>query len=91
MPRHLTTVYTINDEKGFEPEQNRLLDFFQESKGKPWAITAMSVDHEIHRLYLVEEAHQRGRHDLLDDIFGLVETTQYEDLNEFIAANELAT
>lgn len=71
--RTLTCVYTINDDAAFADEQARIHQNFKKSEGEPWAITAMSMGHEIHRLSLIEEAHDKGRHDLLDDIFGMVD------------------
>lgn len=56
MPKFLTVVYTIHDVTAFEEERNRLMDKFKESENEPWAITAMSIDHEMNRLHWVEEA-----------------------------------
>lgn len=56
MTQHLTVVYTIHDQEAFQAEHYRLKQKFMESEGKPWAITAMSLDHEMQRLHWVEEA-----------------------------------
>ena len=65
--RRLTTVYTINDADAFEEENKHVFDNFKSSDGLPWAITAVSRGHELHRLALLEEAHDEKRYDLLDD------------------------
>jgi len=49
MPKFLTVVYTIHDEREFRKEKDAINEKFMSSKGKPWAITAMSIDHEINR------------------------------------------
>lgn len=36
-------------------------------------VTAMSVGDEFQRLELIEQAHEADRHDMLDNIFGLVD------------------
>lgn len=56
MPKFLTVVYTIHNEKEFRKERDAINEKFMASEGKPWAITAMSVDHEINRLHWIEEA-----------------------------------
>lgn len=78
----LTCVYTINDKEAFADEQARIQKNFKSSDGEPWAITAMSIGHELHRLALVEEAHDQGKYELLDDIFGLIDPTEINDISE---------
>ncbi len=82
MARHLTVVYTIHDEKFFEEEQKMLMSKFQNSNGKPWAITAMSHGDEIHRLSLIEDAHSANRHDLIDDICGLIDPGNIDSIED---------
>lgn len=77
-----TCVYTINDKEAFSEEHNRIFENFKKSENKPWAITAISLGHEIHRLALAEEAHQQNRHDLLDEIFGLVDPHKIENISD---------
>ncbi len=72
MPRFLTVVYTINDDEKFSKERADIMKKFQESNGKPWAITAMSLDHEIGRLSLIEEAAARGGVEALELIEGII-------------------
>jgi hypothetical protein len=56
-PRYVTVVYLINDPSQFLAENDRLhAHFYPDPTGKPWAITHMSLDNEIHRLELIEEA-----------------------------------
>jgi len=80
----LTCVYTINDKKSFEDENQRIIRNFKESDGQPWAITAISLGHEIHRLSLIEEAHDAVRYDLLDEIFGMVDPTTIDSISELV-------
>ena len=56
MSRYLTVVYTINDTDAFEPTRKMIQDQFKPSENEPFAITAMSVDHEIRRMELIEQA-----------------------------------
>jgi hypothetical protein len=56
MPKFLTLVYTIHDEEAFRKEKDSINEKFKSSKGEPWAITAMSADHEIQRVHWIEEA-----------------------------------
>lgn len=78
--RRLTIVYTINDNAAFQDEQKHVFDNFKSSDGQPWAITAVSRGHELHRLSLIEEAHDEGRHDLLDEIFGMIDPDTVESI-----------
>lgn len=80
MSRALTVVYTINDSDAFEEHQQFINLHFEKSDGKPWAITAQSLGHEIHRVCLAEEAHDQRRYDLLDEIFGMIDPTICETL-----------
>jgi len=77
----LTCVYTINDRKAFAEEQKRINKNFRSSNGLPWSITAISIGHEIHRLSLIEEAHDENRHDLFSEIFGLIDPSLIESIN----------
>ncbi len=85
MPRHLTVVYTINDDDSFTEERDRLMTFFQESKGKPWAITAISIDHEINRLHWVEEALSANDMDAVDAAIGHIDIGNVQSLDELSA------
>lgn len=73
-PRYVTIVYMVNDPSQFLVENERLNSYFYpDPTGKPWAITAMSMDNEIRRLELIEEAVNDYHADpelpeLLDDI-----------------------
>jgi len=48
MTQYLTICYTINDPESFEDERKKILDQMSSSKCKPWAITAISFDHEMY-------------------------------------------
>lgn len=80
----LTCVYTINDKIAFEEENKRIFDNFKKLEGQSWAITAISLGHEIHRLGLVEAAHEQKRYDLLDEIFRLVDPVNIEKISDLI-------
>jgi hypothetical protein len=56
MPRYLTVVFEINDEKVFKNEVPDLHGKMFGEKGDPWRITAMSLDDEMTRLDLLEQA-----------------------------------
>ena len=68
MKKYLTVVYTINDDEAFAPERARLLASIQRSTGLPWAITAMSLDDEMHRGHLMVTAAQGGQASLISVI-----------------------
>ena len=76
----LSVVYTINDSEEFEKERLKLVENFGMSEDKPWAITAISAGHEHHRVSLLEEAHDANRHDLFDEIFGIVDPANIEGI-----------
>lgn len=80
-PQYLTVVYTINNPDDFFEENDRLQSLFTESDGKPWAITAMSVGHEIHRLELIENAMDSNRNDLIEVIISHPEIGNVSDLD----------
>ena len=67
-PQYLTVVYTINSPDDFLEENERLQSLFTELEGRPWAITAMSVDHEIHRVELIESALESNQDELIEVI-----------------------
>ena len=73
MPKYITAVYTINDEEAFTEEMKRLKENFKSSEGEPWAISAMSVDHEVNRLALIEEASEEGNMDLIETLISSAE------------------
>ncbi len=62
---HLTVVYSIRDTSAFLAEHQRVMDMFQEIGDRPWAITAVSTDHEIRRIELIEEAISQDEHELV--------------------------
>lgn len=80
-PQYLTVVYTINSPADFLEENNRLQSLFTELDGKPWAITAMSIDHEIHRLELIESALDSDQDDLIEVIINHPEIGNVSDLD----------
>lgn len=81
----LTCVYKINDKENFDDELSRIMDNFKDPDNQPWSVIAISRGHEMQRLSLIEQAHDAGRHDLLDDIFGLVDPSKIDDINQLDA------
>ena len=82
MPIHLTVVYTINDEASFEAERQRLLSLFKKSEGEQWAITAMSHDHEMRRVNLIQDAVDGKEMDLIESILGSCEISNGTTLDD---------
>ena len=78
----LTCVYTIKDKSAFNDERNRINSNFKSVEGEPWAITSMSLGHEIRRLELLEAAHDVLRYDLMDEIFGLIDPAPIGDISD---------
>ncbi|WP_299314992.1 hypothetical protein [uncultured Halomonas sp.] len=87
MPRHLTVVYTIHDDALFEDEQQKIFERFRQSacsgsEAEPWTITAVSSDHEIRRLELIEQALEQedDRVELIARILGQTDIGNADDL-----------
>lgn len=81
--RHLTVVYTINDDDAFKPESDRIYGAFQSSAGLPYAITAISHGHEMNRVQLIEDATDRYRDDdtlrlAIDEIIRCVDPATWD-------------
>jgi hypothetical protein len=74
---NLTLVFTIKDHAAFEFERQRLLGMFTRDDNAPYSITALSVGHEIQRIELLEQAAELRDWDMLDEIFGLINPTEY--------------
>lgn len=71
--KHFTVVYTVRDEAAFRAsdEWNRIHASMQAmDASSPFEVTAMSMDHEMRRVHLMEEAAERYRdaYDLRDAI-----------------------
>ncbi|MFA5921216.1 MAG: hypothetical protein WC856_07975 [Methylococcaceae bacterium] len=81
MSKYATLVFKYDSEDEFQS----IRDIAQKEECIAW-----SLDHELHRIHLIEEANEKGRLDLLDFIFGLTDTTEYKTLDDMIAANDLA-
>lgn len=80
---HLTVIYSIRDNSSFLEEHQRVMDLFQELGDKPWAITAVSTDHEIRRVELIEEAAEN------DDIDLILELIEHPDVGNLVSLEEL--
>lgn len=82
---NLTVVFTINDHEQFESERQRLFKMFKKPDGEPYAITAISIGHEIQRLELIEMCLDEDRPDLADFVFGLIDPSKYTSVEELEA------
>ena len=82
MPEHITVVYTINDPEAFAEERQKLKDNFMSSEGKPWSISAMSLDHEMNRVRFIEEAIENDDEDLIQLILNHADIGNVEDYHE---------
>jgi hypothetical protein len=80
-PQYLTVVYTINSPEDFLEENERLQSLFTEPQGRPWAITAMSVDHEIHRMDLIASALHSNQSELIETIISHPEIGNVIDID----------
>lgn len=80
--RNLTVVFTVNDKKAFDGVVRQMQPHMKASDGEPWAITTWSRDHEIHRLDLIEEAADIGDCELIQDIIGLINVSDYKTLDD---------
>lgn len=82
MSSYLTVVYTINDQERFQQEKQSLMDKFKPSDGTAWSITAMSSDHEIHRLDILTEALDKGDEDAVAAILGHMDVGNLKSLDD---------
>ena len=79
--KFLTVVYTINDAEEFEEERLSVMEKFKSPKDQPWAITAISIDHEIHRLDLLTEALSNQDDEKVDRLLGHIDVGNLKDLD----------
>ena len=79
--KHLTLVYTVNDPRKYRSVLERLTAQMKAPDGEPWAITAFSLEHEIHRLSLIEQAVEARDLDLIEEIIGLVNVDEIPNLD----------
>jgi len=83
--KSFTVVYTVRDEKAFvaSDEWRKLHDSMASMDASaPFAVTAMSMDHEMRRVQLMEEAVEKYRH--RDECLAAVEAiSQCPDLSEW--------
>jgi hypothetical protein len=84
MAMHLTVVYTIHDNDAFDEERKRLQSYFKSSDGEPWAITAMSLDHEMQRLHWIESALDEGDMDAIDAAISHINIGAVKSLNDLV-------
>lgn len=84
MPSYLTIVYKVNDKKAFRGEMDRISEHFKNPGDESWGITAMSADHELRRLSLIEDACNDNKHGLVEKILDSTLIGGTESLNEFM-------
>lgn len=87
MTKHLTVVYTIHDEEAFEPVRKQIFDSMKDSKGEPFAATAVSLDHEMQRTHWYERAAEEiddyyDLRDVMDSIAGHPDIGSVKSLDE---------
>ena len=58
MEQYVTVVYKVNDNEAFKPEFDKIHKKMLEDDSQPWRVTAVSLDDEMHRVELLEEALQ---------------------------------
>jgi len=80
--KNLTVVFTVNDKAAFDEVFKQMQPHMKYADGEKWAITAWSRDHEIHRLGLIEEAAEIGDCQLIQDIIGLINVSDYKTLDD---------
>lgn len=69
MPKYITVVYKVNDTQAFQPTLNQIRDQFlvgDQSTPAPFGVVAMSLDHEMRRAELMEEAAESGQPELIE-------------------------
>jgi hypothetical protein len=81
--KHFTVVYTVRDEAAFvaSDEWQRIHASMAADSAVPFSITAMSRDHEMRRVTLMEEATERYRHYELADAIEAI--SQCPDLSQW--------
>lgn len=72
MKNQMTILIKVVDEEAAKPLMDKLYAAMREATDGV-EVNAMSVGDEFQRLELIEQAHEADRHDMLDDIFGLVD------------------
>lgn len=80
----LTVVYTINDPAAFEKTRKSIIDSMSASEGQPFSVTALSCDHEIHRLDLIEQALDAGDMTAVDKAISNANIGNIKDLDELM-------
>lgn len=88
MSRYLTVVYKIEDAEAFKPQMEKLRDqMLGPCDGAE--VSAMSMDHEVHRLELIEQAVSQRVDDLpavIDDITSRTGIHLFKDISEILDA-----
>lgn len=80
----LTVVYTINDPAAFEETRKSIIDSMSTPEGKPFAVTSLSCDHEMHRLHLIEQALDERNINAADKAISQRNIGNIKDLDELM-------
>ena len=71
MTKHITVVYTVHDEEAFEPTRQQIIESMNSTENAPFAVTAVSLDHEMQRTHWCEIAAEE-----IGDYYGLKEALE---------------
>lgn len=80
----LTVVYTINDPAAFEETRKSIIDSMSKSDGKPFSVTAISCDHEMRRLHLIEQALDKGNMAAVDKAISSANIGNIKNIDELM-------
>lgn len=89
MTQYITVVYAIDDEAAFTDHCQIILDKFKDMRNEGgWTVSAVSVDDEITRVELIEEANERCDQYVIQWILDHQFIGQFRSLDEFLDADE---
>jgi hypothetical protein len=89
--KHVTVVFSYHNVEKFADEFARIKSRFvdpTENENLPWTVTAMSTDHEIFRLELIEQALDNGRSEYIGEILAHPNIGSLDGLNALVAEDE---
>jgi hypothetical protein len=84
---YYTVVYQVRDEAAFKAEWNRIHDLMRLEGEHPFQITAISNDHEMQRVALIEDAlsEDPDAYDFVEEVEEILGTV---DVMEFSASKK---
>lgn len=89
--KHVTVVFSYRDVEKFSDEFARIKSRFvdpAENENLPWTVTAMSTDHEIFRLELIDQALDCGKSEYIGEILSHSNIGSLKGLDDLIDENE---